>query len=127
MMSQKFTKDERLKSLKSIEHLFTAGSNVFSYPIKAVYRIVENEEKSLPKIAISVPKRNRKKAHDRNIIKRRIREAYRLNNSDFKTKMDTFQNNIEIMFIYIEKTELDYASIESSMIKCLEKLLKVEN
>ena len=69
--------------------------------------------------AVSAPKRNFKKAVDRNRIKRLVREAYRLNKSILKIESDT---PLAIMVIYTAKTIEPYSKIESSIVKVLELL-----
>ena len=74
-----FKKEERLCSKKLIEELFHNGSSFLLYPFRIVWL-----RHSLPgdvpaQVVINVPKRRFKKAVHRNLIKRRIREIYRLN------------------------------------------------
>ena len=120
-----FQKEEKLKSLKAIGKLFEQGTNVFVYPLKAMYGVSEERNTSGACIGISVPKKNRKKAHDRNLIKRRIKEAYRLNNEKFKQELMRHNIPLDIMFIYIEREEVDYIKIEGSVIKCLSKIQSI--
>jgi ribonuclease P protein component len=70
-----FPKSEKLTSLNAIQAVFRSGQGSFSYPFKITFLGKQN---SLPQILISVPKRNFKKAVDRNRLKRLIRECYRL-------------------------------------------------
>jgi ribonuclease P protein component len=76
-----FQKSERLTQKKIIDSLFQKDSQIvsqrFFYPFRVLYRSSEFKNET-PQILISVPKRKFKKSVDRNLIKRRIREAYRL-------------------------------------------------
>jgi ribonuclease P protein component len=86
MSSQTLPKSERLYHKKVIQELFKEGSSLFSYPFKLVF-LVEKEPNLLlsrptfPPLLISVGKKNFKRAHERNRLKRQIREAYRLQKS----------------------------------------------
>jgi ribonuclease P protein component len=126
-MKQTFSKAERLNSKKIINQLFEKGSektdSVFLYPFRVVYLTQQNPQIRLVSIIISVSKRSFKKAVDRNLIKRRIREAYRLNkNLIYKIESSIFPLNIA--FVYVGKEILPFSSIESKMISVLEKIAK---
>lgn len=77
-----FGKGHRLCNKTLLETLFSQGRGFFAYPFRCAYLISDTlpGRKSEPvQIVITVSKRNHKHAVDRNLIKRRIREAYRLN------------------------------------------------
>ncbi|MEY4329881.1 MAG: ribonuclease protein component [Bacteroidota bacterium] len=76
----KFTlgKEERIKSRKSIENLFRDAKAVRSPALLVLFHIpTVNTENGLQAM-FTVSKKNFKRAHDRNAIKRYLRECYRL-------------------------------------------------
>ena len=103
---------ERLRSRKQIELLFRPGNrSVFCFPLKAVWVDIDYTE-APAKILISVPKKLYKHAVDRNLIRRRIREAYRLHKGllqvpDDKTRL--------YGFICVAKETPDYTAIQQAM------------
>lgn len=76
-----FSKEERLCSKKLIERLFAGGNRSFpAFPLRVVYMPLSADENPTDvSILISVPKKRFKHAVKRNLIKRQVREAYRLN------------------------------------------------
>lgn len=83
---------------------------------------ITSEETMLPQVLISVPKRNIKNASDRNEIKRRIREAYRLNKYIITSAQNVVDNQLIFSLIYIHRTILSYAEIERKIILILQRL-----
>ncbi|MEM6829859.1 MAG: ribonuclease P protein component [Bacteroidota bacterium] len=113
-----FSKKEKLTSKKTIEGLFKTGS---SFRFKAFFiRHKILEEEGCHQILISVPKKNFKRAVDRNLIKRRIREAYRLNKElIYKEGRNKF---LSIAFVYLSKNILTFHEIQDQLISALERL-----
>jgi ribonuclease P protein component len=74
-----FGKEERLKKEIWIRELFKRGSSFHLHPFRVLFLIHPDAQASVNQIMISVPVRLFKRAVDRNTIKRRIREGYRLN------------------------------------------------
>ena len=125
-MKQTFKKDERLCSVKVIEGLFdrknTVNGGVFSYPMRVVFQpqISAEADSSLSpqnatQVLFSVPKRQFKHAVDRNLIRRRMKEAYRLNKQ-------LLIGDFSIAFIYIGKGIEDYKVIEKGMKSALKNI-----
>lgn len=113
-------KSERLSRKKIIDTLFAEGESFFSYPLKVVFIQAELPVDYPVQAGFSVSKRNFKKAVDRNLLKRRMREAYRLNKSII-CRLET-KSQIAVMFIYSGKEIEDYQTIENGMLKALKKL-----
>jgi ribonuclease P protein component len=110
-----FRKEERLKKEKHIQELFTKGSSFYLHPFKVL--ILENKAVALTQVLISVSRRNFKKAVDRNTIKRRVREAYRLNKSLLPAASHSC-----IGFIYTAKKILPTPEIFEKMVHVLKKI-----
>ena len=117
-----FTKKERLSSRKSISFLFQSGKAVYAPPLKLLF--IKATGITQPAVAtISVPKRLFKRAVDRNLLKRRIREAYRLNKSGFYSRLKESNRQVHIVIQYQQKEIVDYQTIEKGLKKGLERIL----
>lgn len=114
-MSERFSKKEKLKSSKLIEKLFIEGKSVYFYPLKLIYIESESNDKVNIKIGFGVSKRNFKRSVDRNLLKRRMREAYR------KNKPKVSNKNYTCMLVYSSKKIEDYTLIENKLNQCLTK------
>jgi ribonuclease P protein component len=67
-------------------------------------------------MTVSVPKRNFKKAVDRNRLKRLVREAYR------KNKPVGSIDNYALFFIFMGRQKVDYNTVEYNLKSLLRKL-----
>ena len=111
-----FSKAEKLTGKKRIEGLFKTGSSFYLSDFQ-VRHLLSQEEVKHHRILISVPKRYFKRAVDRNLIKRRIREAYRLNKGLVEHKATLY-----IGFIYLSKQILTFHEIQDQLIRILSRL-----
>ena len=125
-MSKLFTlsKKERLKSKKDIETLFQTGKAFFVPPYKMLYRLTDNPENQKPGLQFmaSVPKKNFRKAVQRNRIRRKMKEAYRLQNLAIKIALQTKQRSLHLIVIYHHAEEIPYLLHQQAMQKLLLKL-----
>ncbi len=120
--SQKLPKRARLKSTKTIANLFAKGQSTAKFPLRMVWDI-QSEEPSAPeksKMAVSVPKKKIKKAVHRNLLKRRIREAWRCNRGSLIIPKKNY--TIMVLFIYNGNTINDFKAIQRSMKFLIEQL-----
>jgi ribonuclease P protein component len=117
-----FKKEERLAGFKAVAELFEDGKVKVNFPVKVVFLEKAGEDNSGCRAIFSVSKRNFKKAADRNQIKRRMREAYRLNKGLFYAKLNGKRYNLA--FIYIASEILPYPEVEKSLKEILSRLAK---
>ncbi|MDQ4141901.1 MAG: ribonuclease P protein component [Bacteroidota bacterium] len=117
--SYNFKKEERLRSKKLIEQLFREGSSFNLYPLRFVYIKPASPSVTAPQVLISVPKRNFKKAIDRNRIKRQIREVYRLNKAILQPA--GFSSLQLLGILYIGKEKKPFKIIEKKLISGLQR------
>ena len=115
--------NEKLKSTKIIDLLFSEGKSVSKYPLRLVYVPLSDSEEKL-KIGVSVSKKHFKRAVDRNYFKRILRECYRLNK---KLLHDHLDQPYAIMFFYQTKERLTYQEINEKTILLFEKWIAVKN
>ena len=111
-MKQTLGKQERLKSKTLIGKLYSEGKSVKNFPLRLVYVQTEHTSKYPAQVGVSVPKRNFKKAVDRNRLKRLLRETYRKQKNLVYNSID---KPYVYMISYIGKEELSYAEIELKM------------
>lgn len=123
-MRQKLPKTERLSSKKYIQELFSKGKAFTYFPYKViclplsteqareVAGIPQGREKTPPvaQVLFSCSKRNFKKAVDRNAVKRRMREAYRLHKHLLPA-----DGHFLIAYIYIAREIFPYPFLEEKL------------
>lgn len=132
----RLTKSDRLHHRTLVEALFREGASIYGHPLRLVYRVVDREtlegsfRNGVPEGAsglqmmVTVPKKKRRRAVDRVLMRRRIREAYRLNRKPL-TELMALKPDIaalDIAFIYLHGENAEYADIEKRMKGLIAKL-----
>lgn len=109
-------KKEKLCSARAIEDLFGPGGASFTrlcYPLRAVARNNPRRRSDAPvAFVISVPKKRLHRAVDRVLMRRRIREAYRLCHQDFPLIPGL---RIDIAFVYVANDKLPYDKVDAAV------------
>ncbi|MCC5927680.1 MAG: ribonuclease P protein component [Cyclobacteriaceae bacterium] len=117
-----FSKNEILRKKKDIKELFENGSSFFIHPFKVLYLPYPAEKHH--KVIFTVSRRTFKRAVDRNLVKRRIRECYRLNKYILQDNRQA-KLSFSIAIIYIGKNVPDFAYINGKIIVILKKLSEI--
>ena len=123
-MRQTFNKAERLCSHKLIEELFKNGNAFFSYPFRVVWSETERPLPYPAQIAIAVPTRHFKKAVSRNLIRRRIREAYRKQKEILYNPLQASDKKVVFMLQYTSREIIDFPAIEKGVAEAVGKLAR---
>ena len=115
---------ERLRSLKAIRRLFADGRGGFVYPFRYMFFVeaadaeAGDAERGI-EVMFSVPKKFHKRANKRNVLKRRTREAYRLNREQLRVKVEQSGKQLDLALVYSTKDILSYKTIENAVRRIL--------
>ena len=117
-------KNERLHSKKGFAFLFSKGRYFSAGCLGVRYGTPpESHFSKWPlEMAISVPKRKFKRANQRNLLKRRIKEAYRQHRLPLLNYLQEQNRTLLVFFMYKPTEALPYAKIERDMVRSLHKL-----
>lgn len=111
-----FKKAERLKSRKVIGRMFREGKSFGAYPLRLVFLKMEQfKGSSSVRFTATVPKKKFKSAVARNRIKRKLREAWRLNKHWLYQKLEQENAQYAFMVIYTGREEVSNQEIEEAI------------
>lgn len=116
-------KRSRLCSRTAVEMMFAPGGDSrgkIAYPLRGVWR--ENPGRpggDRVQFMVTIPKKRLRRAVDRVLMRRRVREAYRLNRHRFEAPEGP---KIDIAILYLADETLPYATIERAVCRLLEKI-----
>ncbi len=122
MKQHTFPKEERLRSKRLIADLFRHGSSFFIYPYRVTFiKAAEGERKM--QVLFSVSKRRFPRAVHRNLLKRRMREAYRLQRTELLCHfLEKQPFSLAVAIQYVGNELLDYQTMYTRMANVLTKL-----
>ena len=109
-------RSERLRSLGAVRRLFECGESGFVFPFRYVWYAEPDTEPSV-EVLFTVPKKFHKRANRRNLLRRRTKEAYRLQKQIVRNGATV---NLDLALIYSSKEVLPYKVISNAVRKILE-------
>ena len=119
-----FPKKQKLCNEKVIERLFVNGKSISEKPFRAIWNFEENNDNVFVKLLIVVSKKRLKLAAERNVIKRRIKETYRLQKKQLEIFLESNNQQLNLAIIYQEEEILDYKTLEQKIKLLLSRLIK---
>ncbi len=117
-------REERLRNNLSIQELLKHGRTVSLFPLKIYWNLSADPRQKYPaRAAVSVPRRKYRKAVERNLMKRRLKEAYRLNKYMLYDPLDRRQLKIHLIILLLSDEFIPFAQLETNMRGIFRKLL----
>lgn len=117
-----FRKTERLCSRKIITSLFENGNSFYTNSFRVVWNFTDQEVSTPAQVMFSVAKKNFKKAVHRNLIKRRLREAYRKQKQPLYDFLNEAGLQISFIVIYRNTVIPEYSFTETAVKELVESL-----
>ena len=130
-------KAEKLRHKSLVDALFRDGGSVYVYPLRLAWRVVTAEtlegsyRNGVPRrigplqMLVTIPKKKRRRAVDRVLMRRRVREAYRLGREPLRAWLADHPEcrSLNLGFIYLADKNLDYKTISRKMGLLIQKML----
>ena len=124
MKRNTFPLKEHLKSKNVIEQIYANGTSVTVYPLRASFiEQTQEEQEPTAAILINVSKKRFRHAVDRNLVKRRIREAYRTSKHSFVEALEKNGKKMAVAILYIDSKHNSTEFIRKRMARLLESIL----
>ena len=120
MTDRSLPRQERLRSFGAIRRLFESGESGFVYPLRYVW-IAEADEIPSVEVLFSVPKKFQKRANKRNLQRRRMKEAYRLNKGLLFAEGGKTAA-VDVALIYSSKEIVPYKTVENALRRILQQI-----
>ena len=121
-MDYKLNKSEKLRSRIAIDHLFDDGVSLMAFPLRAAFRLRPRGENPV-QFLISIPKKRIRKAVNRVTLRRRTREAYRLNRNELLlAQLEQLDLGVDIAFVYLDSKPAPYSVINEKVTLLLQRI-----
>ena len=121
-MDYKLNKTEKLTSRTAIERLFGEGKSLMAFPLRAAFYLREPGDAPV-QFLISIPKKRIRKAVNRVTLRRRTREAYRLNRNELLlAQLEQLDLGVDIAFVYLDSKPAPYSVINEKVTTLLTRI-----
>lgn len=110
-------RSQRLRSHGAVDRLFASGESGFIFPFRYVW-YAEPDAVASTEVLFAVPKKFHKRANKRNLLRRRTKEAYRLQQQILRGGSDP--SNLDLALIYSSKEVLPYKTVANAVRRVLE-------
>ena len=110
-----FPKQQKLCNETAIKEMFSNGKSFVIHPIRLVWKEEGDSDTVAIKSIIVVPKKQLKLAADRNIVRRRMKEAYRLNKAEIEHFLVNKNRQLNVAIVYQNEKILSYKAIEKKI------------
>ncbi|MDE6273395.1 MAG: ribonuclease P protein component [Muribaculaceae bacterium] len=131
-----FPKSERLRHKILVDNLFSKGTSIYDYPFRLTYRTLTHKELEesfkigVPdgiaplQMMVTVPKKKRRHAVDRVLMRRRIREAWRLQRRELRRAIEEHPElrTVSVALIYISTENVDSAKIRYKLRRLIDQI-----
>lgn len=111
-------KTERVHLKTEIDALFKSSIPINQYPFRLLITLENNTSQSIYKAMFIAPRRKLHLAVNRNKVKRKMKEAYRLH----KHLLPTPNKTVLLAFIYQQNDAISFAETEQKIILTLQRL-----
>ncbi len=120
-MSFRLYKKEKLRGEITVARLFDrsveGNCSALVFPLRVAFSLNDRRAVKCPQFLVSIPKKRLRHAVDRVKMRRRVREAYRLNRHLLPPDLP-----VDIAFIYVASELKDYAAVERAVTRLLTKI-----
>ncbi len=119
-------KAEKLCSTAAVSRMFECGSSFIAYPLRVVWAESQTPAATQPtpavRFMITIPKKRVRRAVKRVLLRRRVREAYRLNRHLIVPALNGAGRHIDVAFIYLDSAPAPYCKISERMQESLGRI-----
>ena len=106
--------------------MFKEGKSFGQYPLRLIWVELEDPAEFPVQFTVSVPKKKFPRAVQRNQLKRKVREAYRLHKHRLYQQLKEDERYYGWMLLYVAKEAVPYAEIEQSMRRIIPRFVKMK-